>query len=294
MKTLFGVQLPQVGAWASAPALAAAARHAEEVGLDSIWVSDHIVFPTSQGSEYPYSSDGEFPVPMDAPWIEAVTAMAFVAALTSRVSIGTSVLVLPLRRTMIAAKQFGSLGVLAPGRIIVGVGAGWMREEFDLIQVDFAPRGSLLDEQIDAMRKLWTEQGAAFDGEHVRFESVWMEPRPDPLPAIWVGGTSGAALRRAGREGDAWHAVGSLDAEQLAASLKVVRDTAAQNNRDPDAVELTVRIGSRSSSKGVESLKRRLEPYLEANCTHVVVDPICERLEEHLEFMELIAETFKG
>lgn len=293
MKTKFGVQLPQVGAWASAAALAAAARQAEEVGLDSIWVSDHIAFPTTQDSKYPYSSDGEFPVPMDAPWIEAVTAVAFVAALTSRVSIGTSVLVLPLRQTIVAAKQFGSLGVLAPGRIILGVGAGWMREEFDVVQADFGSRGAFLDEQIDSLRELWTQPGAAFEGEHVRFESVWMEPRPDPPPAIWVGGTSGAALRRAGRAGDAWHAVGSLDAEQLTSSLGVVRDEASRAGRDPDGVELTVRIGSRSGSKGIESLKRRLEPYLGTGCTHVVIDPICERLEEHLEFMGLLTKTFK-
>jgi probable F420-dependent oxidoreductase len=284
-----GVQLPQIGDDTGPDALRRVASHAEEVGLDSLWVSDHIAFPAGESSPYPYSADGSFPVPFDAPWMEAITTMAFIAGFTERVGIGVSVLVTPLRRTLVLAKQLATLTALAAGPLMVGVGAGWLREEFELLQVDFTTRGAQLDEQLDALQSVWTAEQATHAGDHVRFDPLIMAPRPHPRPQIWVGGTSGAALRRAGRRGDAWHAVGVMEPAALAAAQQQVADAAAAAGRDPADIALTVRIGSRPGARGLASLQRRLEPFRHAGCAHAVVDPVVSSVQELLDFVEDLA-----
>jgi len=275
-----GVQVPQIGALAGPEQLRRAIRSADAAGLDSVWVSDHVVFPREQETPYPYAKDGAFPVEMDAPWLEALTTLGFLAAHSDRISLGVSVLVPPLRETLLLAKQLGTLAALAPGRIILGVGVGWLAEEFALLGADFTTRGSHLDEQLQALDRLWSDPEPTFSGQHLSFPPVSMEPRPSPPPQVWVGGTSPAALRRAGRYGDGWHAVGTMAQEELAVAWSAVRAAARDAGRDPSRLALSVRIGARPGDRGLASLRARLEPFHAVGCSHVVVDPVLGSMDE--------------
>src|SRR5262249_8696103 len=146
------------------------------------------------------------------------------AATTDQLTLGTSVLVLPQRQTLLTAKQFATVAALAPGRLIVGLGAGWLREEFGLLNASFEDRGQVFDEQIRALRGTWSERAYAQKGRHISFDSVFVEPRPRVVPEIWIGGTSRRALRRAGELGDAWHVIGTRDLDDVKAKMdRVVR-----------------------------------------------------------------------
>jgi probable F420-dependent oxidoreductase len=268
-----GVTVPQVGDVADRDSLLRAAGEAEELGLSSLWVSDHIAFPTAALTAYPYSRTGEFPVSYDAPFLEALVCLGALAATTERLTLGTSVLVLPLRQTLLAAKQFATVAALAPGRLVVGLGAGWLKEEFGLLDARFDGRGDVLNDQIRALRGVWSDPGYEQSARHVSFRGVVMEPRPSVLPEIWIGGTSAPALRRAGRLGDAWHAIGTRDIDELKAKMSTVAGAAAEAGREDGSVRLTARIGGRPGREGEEVLRQRLVALAEIGCEHVVVDP---------------------
>lgn len=285
----FGVHLPQVGPTANRDNVLAVARRADELGLASVWVGDHLAFPAASASPYPYSRDGEFPVGRDAAFLEALTTLSVVAGATDRVAVGASVVVTPLRDTVTVARQVATLAHLASGRVILGVGAGWLREEFEVLGRSFAGRGRYLDDQLVALHGLWTEQPYAHDGPEVQFPAVYVEPRPDPLPEVWVGGNGALALQRAGRLGDAWHAAGAADAKTLHDSMAIVREAAADVGRDPASVVLTARTGVAPGADGFASLERRLERLAAAGCVEVVVSPAVEDIDEQLALFEQIA-----
>jgi probable F420-dependent oxidoreductase len=263
---------------------------ADDLGLASVWVGDHIVLPAETTSTYPYSATGEVPWAPETPWLEALSTMAFAAAVSQRLEIGVSVLVLPARDEILVARQLGTIASFAPGRVILGVGAGWWREEFEALRRPFDSRAAVLDEQLAAIASLWRTAPSSFSGEHVAYPAIFMEPRPDPPPAVWVGGNTKPALRRAGRLGDAWHGAGIARSEDLATSMALVRETAITRGRDPDAVALTARVGIHTGQRGVESFVRRLDALAEAGCTHVVVDPGTIDVDEAIEVTRVIAE----
>lgn len=284
-----GLHLPQFGALATRDAVLAVARRADEVGVASLWVGDHLAFPVHASSPYPYSRDGSFPLPVDEPFLEAVTTMAVVAGATERVTIGASVVVAPLRDTITLARQVGTLAHLARRPVVLGVGGGWLREEFEALDRPFATRGRVLDEQLAAIRGLWEQPGYAHAGEHVSFPAVWAEPRPERRPELWVGGNGPAALRRAGRLGDAWHVAGVPDAETLAASMATVREAAAAAGRDPATVRLTARTGLAPGERGWASLLRRLDRLAAAGCDHVLVDPRADHVDQVMALCDAVA-----
>jgi probable F420-dependent oxidoreductase len=205
-----GLHLPHVGPLATRDGLSTFARLAEERGFDSLWVSDHVVVPRKLASRYPYSRDGSFPVPPELPFLEPLATLLYVAGVTERAMLGTTILVIPMRNPIVTAKLLASLDVVSDGRLILGVGAGWMEEEFRMLAVPFEKRGARLDEYIQLFRKLWTEDNPSFHGKFWQIEEVGFAPKPvqKPCPPIWTGGHSAPALRRAGRLADAWHAVG--------------------------------------------------------------------------------------
>ncbi len=190
----FGVYLPNFGPLASAEWIHALAQHAEGLGFDSIWAADNIVYPP----QYAERLGSEF--------YEAVTTLAYVAALTRRIRIGTAVLVLPYRNPLILAKALATLDVFSRGRLIVGVGVGSMAEEYDALGVPFANRGAAADECLRIIRTLWTQEHPKFSGKLFRFSDVLFAPRPvqQPGPPIWVGGNSARALQRVAELGDGW------------------------------------------------------------------------------------------
>lgn len=190
----FGIQLPHFGPLASGEGTIALARRAEALGFDSVWVGDHIIYPPQFAERFGHD------------FYEAVTTLAYVAASTSRIRIGTAVLVLPYRNPLLLAKQLATIDVLSGGRLTVGVGAGWMAEEYAALGAPFAERGAATDEYLEIIRTLWTEERPKFSGKFFQFPEVLSTPRPSqrPNPPIWIGGNSPRALRRAAELGDGW------------------------------------------------------------------------------------------
>lgn len=223
----FGVCLPTFpfGVTPSAERIAEIAHTAETLGYDSIWASDHVLPPADK--------------PRYGLLYEALTTLSYLAGVTRRVRLGTSVLVLPQRNAILVAKQIATLDVLSSGRVILGVGAGWIEGEFAALGADFRRRGRHLDESIRVLRTLWREPQPRFAGEFYRFSDVLFDPRPlQPAgPPVWIGGYTDAALRRAAALGDAWHA-DDVSGEQLRTMVDRLRALADAVSR---SVEVTLR-----------------------------------------------------
>lgn len=196
------------GPGGQAPGLTAMAKAAEDGGLDMIAINDHVVVPTDISSAYPYTNSGQWPGAAVGECLEMITAASFVAASTQRIRLLMSVLVVPYRPAVLAAKMLSTLEVLSNGRLTVGCGAGWMSEESTALGVPpFDERGKVTDEYIDTFKELWTTEEPHMDGKYVQFDNVIFEPKTiqKPHPPIWVGGESAPAIRRAARLGDGWY-----------------------------------------------------------------------------------------
>jgi probable F420-dependent oxidoreductase len=209
---LIGFNLPMSGPLSSPDTIARLAVEGEAIGYDYAAVSDHLVEPIDIHARYPYSESGEFPRGSRGDRHEQLTAIAYLAAKTSRLRFLTSVMVVPHRPAVLTAKILSTIDVLSAGRLFVGIGAGWLEEEFEAIGApNFAERGIATDEYLQAFRDLWTTAEPRFEGRFVKFAGILFAPKPiqKPHPPIWVGGESGAAMRRAARLGDGWYPIGS-------------------------------------------------------------------------------------
>jgi probable F420-dependent oxidoreductase len=240
----YGFYLPTRGATASPEALETLVARGEALGFASVVIADHIVFPVTITSRYPYTVSGAFPGQGDA--LEQLPLMAFVAARSRTLRLISSVMILPYRNPVVTAKMLATIDVLSRGRLTVGVGVGWLREEFEALGAPpFERRGAVSDEYLRIFKTLWTQDPASYRGEFYRFEAIRCLPHPvqKPHPPIWVGGHSKAALRRAARLGDGWHPVGAnpavpLGPAELRASLDELRRLTEAEGRDP--VTLTI------------------------------------------------------
>jgi probable F420-dependent oxidoreductase len=214
------------------------ARLAEAAGFDSIFAVDHVVLPDAYDSTYPYAAGGRLPGTQFSAMPDPLIWMAFAAAATTRLRLMTGVIILPLRNPLVLAKQVATLDHMSGGRIELGIGVGWLKEEFEALGVPFAARGRRANDYVAAMRALWRDESASHAGEFVRFESVSCSPRPvaRAVPII-VGGHSEAAARRAGRLGDGFFpSIGAqVDTMPL---LEVARRAAEAAGRDPAAIEM--------------------------------------------------------
>ncbi|MFN0096912.1 MAG: LLM class F420-dependent oxidoreductase, partial [Dehalococcoidia bacterium] len=190
-------------------ALTAIAQKAEALGFESLWRPDHLVLPAELPNTYPYAPDGKNPLDPKWPIADTLTVLTWAAAVTSTIKLGTTVYILPLRHPIVTARSVLGIDFLSKGRVLFGVGAGWLEEEFEIAGQDFHTRGARMDEIIAILRKLWTEPTITHAGEHYHFGPLHFEPKPvaKPHPPIIVGGESPAALRRAGRLGDGWYGV---------------------------------------------------------------------------------------
>jgi len=209
----------------------------EELGFESIWPVEHVVMPADYASRYPYDPSGRMPIP-DAAIPDPLIWNTWVAAVTSRVVLGSAMVILPQRNPVVLAKALASLDVLSGGRTFLGVGLGWLREEADAVGTDFSVRGRRADEYIEAMRALWSDEVASFRGETVHFEAVKCNPLPTRSIPIHIGGHTPAAARRAGRLGDGFLPLGG-GPEDLAPLLKIVEESARDAGRDPSAIEIS-------------------------------------------------------
>jgi probable F420-dependent oxidoreductase len=253
----YGFNAPTAGPLATPEALTQLAVEGEAMGFDYVSFSDHVVIPTDIEARYPYSDTGEFPQGARGGRHEQLTEVMFVAAKTSRIRLVTSVMVVPHRPAVLTAKILSTIDVLSGGRLTVGIGAGWMKEEFEAIGAPpFAERGAVTDEYLAAFRELWTSENPRFSGKYVRFENIVFAPKPvqRPAPPIWVGGESGPALRRTARLGDAWYPIETNPANRLdslpryGASVERLRKLTAEAGRDATAVALVLRCGKHGAA----------------------------------------------
>ena len=235
----FGVWYAAVMTFAGPEGARAIARGAEEAGFESLWTGEHVVMPADYTSPYPYSDDGRVPGEGRAEMADPLVWYAFAAAITERLRFTTGVLVLPQRNPLVVAKQAATLDRLSGGRFSLGVGIGWLREEFEALGVPFEHRGQRHDDYVGALRALWGEPEASYQSTHVSFRAARLTPHPaSPIPIV-IGGHSEAAARRAGRIGDGFFPAKGAP-EQLSALFKLARNSAVDAGRDPDALEFTV------------------------------------------------------
>lgn len=312
----FGLALPGRGPLAHPDRIAKIAARAEALRFTSLFVTDHVVLPVSAArSVYPYSTSGTLPGGPRQDYLEPLSVLAWLARVTRRVRLGTSVLVAPLRQPVLAAKMLATIDVLAGGRLILGVGVGWLREEFEALGAPpFEERGRVTDEYLTLLRRLWTEDPVAFEGRYWRLPPVHALPkpvRPGGIP-IWIGGHSEAALRRAGTLGDGWHPIGLrppvlLLPDEYAARAKQVHMYAQQAGRDPAAVTLSFRApmevrGPRDKAPGGDrplfqgtaaQVADDLRRYQAAGVSHVVFDPVHPDLKAVLANLERFAEEVR-
>jgi probable F420-dependent oxidoreductase len=235
----FGIAFANTGPFVDPGGAVAFALAAEAAGFESLWTVEHVVVPAGYESPYPYSQTGRMPGREDAPIPDPVVWLTYLAGATTSIRLATGILILPQREPVVLAKELATLDHLSRGRLELGVGIGWLREEFDAIGVPFAERARRTDEAVAAMRALWAEPVASFSGEFFRFDGCISRPQPasGSIP-VHIGGHTEAAARRAGRIGDGLFPASGTHAE-LGHLFKIARQTAEQSGRDPERIEFT-------------------------------------------------------
>ena len=234
----FGIMFANVGPFGQPDSLVHLAQKAEQVGVESLWTVEHVVVPKGYGSQYPYSKDGRMPGPENSPIPDPLIWMTYAAAVTKKIKVATGVMILPQRHPFYVAKELATLDVLSGGRALLGVGIGWLEEEFRGVGVPFKERASRTEESIRALRSLWGEQPSEFSGKHYRWGAVESNPKPVQKPGvpIIVGGHAPGAAKRAARYGDGFF---PARADLLPSLLEVLVKECAEIGRDPGSIEIT-------------------------------------------------------
>jgi probable F420-dependent oxidoreductase len=309
----FGVNAPFRGPLATPDSIQKIAQHAEYLGFGYLIVSDHIVVPRTIDSTYPYSESGTFT------WLdsggsgsmEQFTLLTWLAALTKRIRLLSSVAVIPHRNPLVLAKSIATIDVLSRGRITVGCGAGWMREEFEALGLPaFEARGRVTNEYIEAMKALWTQDHPRYDGEFVAFNNIEFAPRPlqNPHPPIWIGGESLTALRRVVAMGDGWYPLGKNpnfpmeSAAAYRARVAKLHELAEQGGRDPATIDLAYNCtfhdevvrrnndGDRLCFTGApEQRAADFKAFAEIGAKTMIVNVVSNDLQEMLDRMDAFA-----
>ncbi len=246
-----------IGLMAEGEAISLTAQLAEEAGFHSIWAPEHIVLLDQYASKYPYSPDGKLPTPnMQVDILDPFETLTFVAAQTKRLRIGTGICLVPERHPLTTAKEVATLDKLSGGRFDFGVGVGWLEEEFTALEIPWARRGARTREYLHVMKKLWTEEETAFEGEFCRFPSVRSYPKPvqKPHPPIIFGGESEPALKRSGEVGDGWFGM-NVSVAEAKPKIDKVKGYAKAAGRDPDALHFSISPGI-GTSISRDDLKR--------------------------------------
>lgn len=328
----FGVRVPNSGPLASVENISRAATEAEALGFDSVFVHDHVVWSSAMHRHH--ISSGAHEALLDdqtADFYEALTVLGYLAGVTRRVQLGVACLVMPTRNPIYAAKQLASLDHLSGGRILAGVGLGskatFESDEFEVFGVPFTKRGRITDEYIEAMKAIWEQPLASYNGEFVSFKDAEIFPKPvqKPGPPLWVGGWTDHAARRTGRLGDAW-VPGWLSPTEMGAGAELVRRTATEHGRDPERITIaveklavidrdrdaamaravpTVQTSSKTYERDVDQLqfaldrhifgsvddvKRRVGEFVDNGVTHFELKLIYPTMDELTRQMELWAE----
>jgi probable F420-dependent oxidoreductase len=271
MQMRVGVHLPQYGRVAGPEAIRRAAQHAEELGFVDVWVSDHLVHPAAQTYPSPYLFD-------------PLITLTWAAAVTERIGLGTSVLVVPTHNPLELANSLASLDALALGRVTIAVGVGWSEQEYQALGRDFHTRGDRLDEAIDLFRTAWSEDPFSFHGRYTSFDDLRLLPKPSRQIPIWIGGSSEPAYRRAARRGDGYQAVG-LTVDQAAPMVERIR----RDHPDP-AFPISLRTGWDPQGTDPGLIREELAAFADAGVQHVVSAPWRKNLDDWLRSMDRLAE----
>jgi probable F420-dependent oxidoreductase len=255
----FGLMFANVGTFATAAGAEAIGRAAEDAGFESIWTVEHVIVPDGYRSQYPYSPDGRMPAAEVIDMPDPLVWLSFVAAHTHTIKLATGILIVPQRNPLVTAKEVATLDKLSGGRMILGVGAGWLEEEFDALGVPFEDRGARLDDYLTAMRSLWTEDRATHHGDFTRFDAAISLPKPiqGSVPIV-VGGHSKAAARRAGRLGDGFFP-GKGDDDRMRELIATMREAATEAGRDPDTIEISAGTAAIFGEDPVDEVRRWTE-----------------------------------
>jgi probable F420-dependent oxidoreductase len=246
----FGLSTQTRGVFSTRETYRAVAQAAERAGFDFLSVSDHLVVPANLQTHYPYAASGVFAAAETGHCLDQLSTIAFLSGCTERLRLLASVMVVPHRPAMLTAKMIATIDVLSGGRLILGAGAGWMKEEFDLLGAPFAERGKVTDEYLEAFQELWTKDAPAYNGKHVNFSDVLFYPKPlqKPHPPIWIGGESVPAIRRTIRFADVWYPGNNsqtmpLDTPaRLAEGIAKVRAASEAAGRDPATIDLALLV----------------------------------------------------
>jgi probable F420-dependent oxidoreductase len=271
MAMTYGIHLPQYGQVASGEAVASAARHAEELGFTDVWVSDHIVHPAEQSYPSPYLLD-------------PFATLTWAAAVTERVRVGTSVIVVPQHNPVWLANHLATVDAMSGGRLVVGVGVGWSRREYEALGQSFEDRGKRLDEILDLLRAAWRDDPTSFDGDTYSFEDIRFLPKPAHEVPIWVGGGVEAAFRRAVEKGDGFHMVGLKPPEVAPIVERLRRD------RPEPGFTISARTGWDPQGMDPDVIRAEREAYESAGVQHMVAAPWQKDLAGWLRSMDLLAE----
>lgn len=249
----YGFTIPGSGPLSAPESMRALVRSGEDLGFETVVCPDHIVFPKEISSPYPYNQQAVHPGTVGGACLDQLTVLAFIAGQTTTLRLGTSVMIVPHRNPIVAAKALATLDVLSNGRVTLGVGTGWLKEEFETLDLPaFEERGAVTDEYIRAFIELWTSDDPRFEGKYVNFSNIHFLPKPVQKPhiPIWVGGESNRAIRRAARIGNAWHPLGSNPnfplntPELLKASMDRLAARTEREGRDSKDVEVVFRVST--------------------------------------------------
>jgi len=235
----FAIAFANTGPFINPDKAVVMAQAAEAAGFESLWTVEHVVVPADYNSPYPYSANGKMPGDDESPIPDPLIWLTYIAAATKEINLATGILILPQRNPVVLAKELATLDFMSNGRMLLGTGVGWMKEEFDAIGVPFGDRGKRNDENIAAMRALWTEDKASYHGEYVNFDNCILRPQPvnGTIP-IHIGGSTDIAARRAGRLGDGFFPAGGSH-EELARLIAITHESAIKYGRKPEDIELT-------------------------------------------------------
>ena len=305
----YGFYLPNHGPTAQPGPLAEIARRGDALGFQYMVVGDHILVPRNIESPYPYTVGGDFPPAGSGEYFEQLTLLTFLAGITSSIRLVPSVMIVPYRNPLLTAKMLATLDVLSQGRLTLGVGVGWMEEEFVALDAPpFAERGAVTNEYLLAFKELWTSDNPAFDGKYYRFSDIAFLPKPvqKPHPPIWVGGQSRPAIRRAAELGNGWHPVGAIPAaplepEELAQNMVTLRRFAERAGRDPAEIDvamkaplydpaLPARESRRRFSGDPEQVAHDVQTYADTGVSQIIFDIRSADLSETTERMAWFAE----
>ena len=262
----FGLMYANAGPFAYPEGLTNLARTAEAAGVESLWTVEHVAIPVGYKSTYPYDPSGKIPAPDSMPIPDPLLWLASAAAVTKTIRLATGILILPQRHPLYVAKEVASLDVLSGGRVILGIGVGWLEEEFQALGIPFEDRGSRTAEAVRAIRSLWKDEPEAFEGKFFRWPPLQSHPKPIQKPGvpIVVGGHTPLSARRAARYGDGFFP-GVADVEQLKAIIQTLRDECKKIGRRPEEVEISAgRVGV-----DVDSVRR----YQDLGVSRIMIPP---------------------